>query len=491
MTKMEIVNTFKGKKVLVVGLRRSGLGAANLLQRLGAMVTVNDRESNESLSSYVEKLDNSVEVITDGHPEHLFNEADMIVVSPGVPLDIPQILSAMIKGVPVIGELELAYRVVTGYGLQVMDKDLSPISLPRFIAITGTNGKSTTTTLVDLMLKRAGIKSLLAGNIGNALTEEILKWVEGQMSPCPLPLAPDFVVTEVSSFQLESISTFRPWISAILNITPDHLDRYEDMDEYIDTKARIFENQLEDDYLILNADGPIMEVISERLKIKSERPKVLYFSLKKEVEGMYFKDGVIYANLPSFLPPPFHLIKEEDIRIRGIHNLENTMASSMIALLCGVSVSVIRGVLKEFNGLEHRLEYLCEISGVAFINDSKGTNTGAVKKSLEGLDRVILIMGGMDKGEDFSVLRDVVKERVRALVLLGQAKEKIRSALGDVVETFVADNMDEAVRVAFSMASAGDTVMLSPGCASFDMFRDFEERGRRFKEAVRGLKDES
>jgi|Deesub1362A_J573_1020465.scaffolds.fasta_scaffold00134_48 UDP-N-acetylmuramoylalanine--D-glutamate ligase len=472
---MEGINTFKDKRVLVVGLKRSGLGAANLLHGLGARVTVNDRDSREALSGYIERLDDSIEVITGEHPDHLFYESDMIVVSPGVPMDMPQILSAMIRGVPVIGELELAYQVIKGMG----------DGRQRFIAVTGTNGKSTTTTLVHLMLREAGLKSLFGGNIGNALSEMILD-LESQISGI------EFIVAEVSSFQLESISTFRPYISAILNITPDHLDRYEDMDEYINAKARIFENQQEGDYLIVNADDVVIEgLIDKRLKARVDRPGLLCFSLKKEVEGMHFRDGVIYASLPSFLPPPFHLIKEEEIGIRGVHNLENAMAASLIALLCGVPVDVIRRVLGRFRGLEHRLEYVGEIGGVRFINDSKGTNTGAVRKSLEGLDRVILIMGGMDKGEDFSVLKDVVRDRVRTLILLGQAREKIKGVLGDVVDTFMVDDMDEAVNLAFSMASAGDTVLLSPGCASFDMFRDFEERGRRFKEAVKGLRYDS
>jgi len=474
---MENINTFKGKKVLVVGLKRSGLGAANLLHSLGALVTVNDSAEQGALSDYIKRLDDAIKVITDGHPDHIFNEADMIVVSPGVPLDIPQILSAMIKGIPVIGELELAYQIIK----QTADNKGQTID---FIAITGTNGKSTTVTLLDLMLKRAGMKSLLAGNIGNALTEEI-----SNLGSHILDFR--FIVTEVSSFQLESISTFSPWISAILNITADHLDRYEDMDDYINTKARIFENQLKDDYLILNADDPlIMKFIDERLRTKGESPRVLYFSCQKEVEGIYLRDGIVHACLPSFLPPPFHLINTEDIKMKGVHNLENAMASSLIALLCGVTVDVIRDVLRDFSGLEHRLEYVAEIGGVKFINDSKGTNTGAVRRSLEGLDRVILIMGGVDKGEDFSVLRDIVGERVKALVLLGQAKDRIKEALGDRVSTLVVDDMDEAVRAAFSMTSAGDTVLLSPGCASFDMFRDFEERGRNFKEAVKRLRNE-
>ncbi len=471
---MGIINTFKDKKVVVVGLKRSGLGSANLLSILGARVYVTDKDEEDSLSEYIERLDGSVELITGGHPEALFYEADMIVVSPGVPLNIPPLLNARMKGVPLIGEIEVAYQVIrqnTKHRTQNIN----------FIAITGTNGKSTTTTFVDLMLKKAGFKSLLGGNIGNALTEEISN-LKSQISNL------DFIVTEVSSFQLESIVSFRPWISAILNITPDHLDRYKDMEEYIDAKARIFENQSEGDYLILNADDPIiMQVRNEKLEVRSKKPKILYFSRERKVEGIYLKDGEIYCNLPHLPLAPCHLplISQDEIKIRGVHNLENAMAASLMSLLCGTPADVIRDVLKGFSGLEHRLEFVCEIEGVGFINDSKGTNTGAVMKSLEGLERVVLIMGGMDKGEDFSILRDSIRRKVKTLILLGQARDKISEALSDVVETFMVNDLEEAVKLSLSIASPGDTVLLSPGCASFDMFKNFEERGRRFKEILR------
>ncbi len=492
---------FRDKKILVVGLARSGSGAANLLSAAGARVTVTDKRSRESLQEYIEKLPSDVKIVTDENPEEIFNEADMILVSPGVPLDIPPLAYAKSKGVPVIGELELAYQSVRSNEFRIMsskvglDGSLTGIhySLPAFIGITGTNGKSTVTTLIDLMLKGSGKETLLGGNIGNALTEEILKAVSDQRSAVSKELNVDYIVAEISSFQLETIKEFRPKIAAILNITPDHLDRYEGMQGYIDAKARIFENQSGDDYLVLNADDPlIMELYDAK---KAVMPKVFFFSRKKVVEGIYLEDGVICFNLHDpegrggwqYARTKKELIKTDEIRIKGVHNIENAMAASLVALLSGSTDKAVKDVLKSFAGLEHRLEFVEEINGVSFINDSKGTNAGAVLKSLEGLENVVLIMGGLDKGSDFSVLRDLIEDKVKLLVLLGEAKEKIEGAAGGTVPTIKVSSLSEAVKISMTNASAGDVVLLSPGCASFDMFSDFEERGRKFKEAVRGL----
>jgi len=479
----KVQGMLSGKKVLVVGLARSGIGATNLLAFLGAEVWVTDIKPAYSLKDNIERLSPVVKVFAGGYPEELFSKAEIIILSPGVPLDIAPVVHAKARGVPVIGELELAYQVIQD------EKGHVP-----FIAVTGTNGKSTVTTLVDLMLKKAGFKTLLGGNIGNALTEEILiSFLTSQL--------PDFIVTEVSSFQLESIMNFRPKVSSILNITPDHLDRYHTMEEYINAKARIFENQGAKDSLILNADDPIIKKVEgEKLKVKNEKPNILYFSRRREVEGIYLKDGMIYCNFPKSELPGLalrskagqtqnsELIKPADIRIKGVHNLENAMAASLVALLCGCPEDAVRDVLKDFRGLEHRLEYVCEIQGVTFINDSKGTNIGAVTKSLESFQRIILIMGGRDKGGDFLSLKDLIKERVKALILLGEAKEKIAKAMNRVVDIVFVDDLEEAVSVSLSKASPGDVVLLSPGCVSFDMFQDFEDRGRRFKEIVQRFK---
>jgi UDP-N-acetylmuramoylalanine--D-glutamate ligase len=501
----------KDKKVVVVGLARSGVGAANLLSALGAEVCVTDMKPREALKISIKKLLPSVKIVTGEHPAEIFNTSDLIVVSPGVPLNIPSIAEARKNGIPVIGELELAYQIVTSYKLKVASKKQKTNTSPAFIAITGTNGKSTTTTLVDVMLKKSGFKTILGGNIGNALTEEIYKIVTSRNQKPDSSLVtghwlPDFIVTEVSSFQLEAIEKFRPFISVILNITPDHLNRYSSMPEYINAKAAVFKNQGSDDYLILNADDPeIKKVESEKLKVKSKKPSIFYFSREKEVNGIYCKDGRLFCKSlpaqrtapPAFLrkqeggavSSPSELIAVDEIKIKGVHNIENAMASSLIALISGCKEEAVRSVLRDFPGLEHRLEFVCEIRGIKFINDSKGTNIGAVAKSLEGLQNVILIMGGRDKDSDFAVLKDLVKQKVKTLVLLGEAKDKIAKALGNAADTVFANDIREAVRLSLSKAYDGDVVLLSPGCASFDMFVDFEDRGRKFKEAVNQIKE--
>ncbi|HBH60570.1 MAG TPA: UDP-N-acetylmuramoyl-L-alanine--D-glutamate ligase [Nitrospiraceae bacterium] len=504
---------FKGKNILVVGLARSGTGAANLLAELGARVSITDKKSPGSLADQIKRLLPSVKFVEEDKTEGIIDSLDMIVISPGVPLYIPLLVKAHIKGIPVIGELELAYQAVRSYESRgVREKENTGSVLPisghtspvPFIGITGTNGKSTTTTLVDLMLKEAGYTTLLAGNIGNALTEEILRRIrsqepgakrgEGAFAPATL----DHIVLEISSFQLETIEEFRPHIAAILNITPDHLDRYEGMKDYAEAKARILENQTAEDYLILNADDPeIKNIESENVQGKSEKPKILYFSRMNEVEGIYCKDGVVCC---TFRNPEFslgvsshshesiELIRVDEIKIKGVHNLENAMAASLMALVSGCGPDEVRHVLKKFPGLEHRLEFVDDINGVRFINDSKGTNVGAVAKSLADFENIILIMGGLDKGSDFSVLGDLMKSKVKLLILIGAAADVIAGAIGSVTETRKVSGLGEAVSLSMSRASAGDIVLLSPGCASFDMFKDFEDRGRKFKEAVKALK---
>ncbi|MBI5051102.1 MAG: UDP-N-acetylmuramoyl-L-alanine--D-glutamate ligase [Nitrospirae bacterium] len=290
---------------------------------------------------------------------------------------------------------------------------------------------------------------------------------------------------------MESIKNFRPKIAVLLNITPDHLDRYHTMEEYINAKARVFENQGAVDYLILNANDPVIKKVeSEKLKVKSEKPKTLYFSREKAVEGVYYKNGMIYFYLPEFniLPSAFSL-QPSTFMIKGVHNIENAMAASAAALVSGCPVDAVRDVLRDFPGLEHRLEFVCEIDGVGFFNDSKGSNTGAVIKSLGSFQNIVLIMGGRDKAGDFTILRDLIKERVKALILLGEAKEKIARALEGLTEIVFVNDINEAVEVSLSRASGGDVVLLSPGCASFDMFVDFEDRGRQFKKAVHEIQN--
>jgi UDP-N-acetylmuramoylalanine--D-glutamate ligase len=482
----------KDKNVTVVGLARSGIGAANLLTELGADVTVTDIKKEDELKDFIPKLRPSVRLVLGTYHEDIFLSSDMLVISPGVPLTITSISNAKARGVPIIGELELAYQIISSKFIRHGGQSSK---IPAFLAVTGTNGKSTTTALLDFMMKKGGFETILGGNIGNALTEEILKRVMGhgsrvnsQLTPYPLPLAPDFIVSEVSSFQLESIKDFRPKVASILNITPDHLDRYHSIKEYSDAKARIFENQKEDDFLVLNWDDPeTIKVASDELKVKSEKPKIFYFSRRKEVNGIYFKNGMVYCNLSDLphAPCPMPLIRADEIKIKGVHNLENAMAASAMALLACCPIKAVIDSLREFSGLEHRLEFVKELNGVKYFNDSKGTNIGAVIKSLESFkEPVILIAGGRDKAGDFSILRHLVRERVKAVVLIGEAGEKIKRALGDLAETVMAKDLREAVNISRNMALKGDIVLLSPACASFDMFANFEDRGMQFKKIV-------
>ena len=441
---------FKGKRVTVVGLARSGIAAARALRDLGAVVTVTDKKPVEQLTEQLKALGSGfVKVAAGGHPERVFIETDLIVLSPGVP-KIPPILEARRHGVKVISELELAWL----------------LSDSPFVGITGTNGKSTVTTLVGLMLKKSRKKVLVAGNIGNALTEEP-RLLRGQ----------DWIVAEISSFQLEDIETFRPAVAAILNITQDHLDRYHDITDYGEVKANIFRNQIGQDVLVLNDDDPLVRPMAARAA-----SRVIPFSRLRDLDhGACVKDGYIVFKKER-------ICRVDDMKIQGVHNLENALAAAALSLSAGADRRAVETVLKEFPGLEHRLEFVREKKGVTYINDSKGTNVGAVVKSVEGFTKpVILIAGGLDKGSDFSPLYDLIRRKVKLLVLIGKAADKMAKALGTSTETVFARTLEDGVRLAAAKAVSGDVVLLSPACASFDMFKDFEDRGRQFKKAVKAL----
>jgi UDP-N-acetylmuramoylalanine--D-glutamate ligase len=484
----------EGRKITVVGLARSGLGAANLLASLGASVTVTDVKTEEELGDIVDRLAPSVRRRLGGHPEEVFTSADMLVLSPGVPASLAPVSRAKKRGTPVLGELELAYRIIrTG-----RDTRLPGPATP-FLAVTGSNGKSTTTSLLDLILKKSGFRTVLGGNIGNALTEEFCKMATGVEAPINTMASRasggspyDFVVAEVSSFQLETTDAFSPFIAAILNITPDHMDRYSSLSEYAGAKARIFANQNNGDFLVLNADDPAIQAIYKKIfhdaTASPSLPHVYRFSRRGKVEGVYCADGTVRCNMPGNISPDFPLMDASEIRIKGVHNLENAMAAAAMALLAGCPPAAVRETLRLFGGLEHRLEFVRELDGVRYINDSKGTNIGAVMKSLESFSSpLVLIAGGRDKAGDFSALAPLVSEKVKTLVLIGEASAKIREAVGDMTETVTAQDLTEAVEMSRKKAAEGDVVLLSPACASFDMFRDFEDRGRQFKKIVRGL----
>ncbi|HTG00298.1 MAG TPA: UDP-N-acetylmuramoyl-L-alanine--D-glutamate ligase, partial [Nitrospirota bacterium] len=356
---------FRNKRVTVVGLARSGIAAARALDSLGARVTVTDKKPLGQLEAQVKALGSSrIAVEAGGHPDRLFSDADLIVLSPGVP-KISQIVAARRRGIRVISELELAWL----------------LSRAPYAGITGTNGKSTVTTLVGLMLKRAGKKTLVAGNIGNALTEDI-----GQLEN------QDWIVAELSSFQLEDIETFRPRVATILNVTQDHLDRYHSIEEYGEAKARIFMNQKKEDFLVLNFDDPIVKSFTTR----TQAAVIPFSRLLSFNPGACVGAGFVEWNQKRVVPV-------EDIRVKGVHNLENALAAAAVAFCAGADAASVAAVLMEFPGLEHRLEFVRERGGVTYINDSKGTNVGAVVKSVEGfMQPVILIAGGLDKGSDFS-----------------------------------------------------------------------------------------
>ncbi len=445
----------KGKKALVVGLARSGVSAVRLLLREGAKVTVTDTADKDRLADAISRLKGlSISYELGSHNLETFFKSDLIIISPGVPYKSEYLLKAKENGTPVIGEIELAYHL---------------LKLP-VIGITGTNGKSTATTLTGELLKVYKRNVFVGGNLGTALSDAVLAdkgW--------------DAAVAEISSFQLETIKDFRPMTAVLLNITPDHLDRYDSMDEYVWAKARIFENQGKDDFAILNADDAYTSDI-----IKNIKSDIILFSRLKSVErGVYIKGGDVVSNISG---KNEIVIKTDELGIKGVHNIENAMASIAAVQLSGCPLEYMKPVLKKFSGLEHRLELVKIIDGIKYINDSKGTNVGAVVKSLEGFSEpVILIAGGLDKGGDFTPLKDLVKEKVKRLILIGKAKEKIADAIGGLTDTIFASSLEDAVNIASHKADKGDVVLLSPACASFDMFKNFEERGRVFKEAVNRL----
>jgi UDP-N-acetylmuramoylalanine--D-glutamate ligase len=444
----------KGKKVLVVGLGKTGMACTRFLKEQEAEVTVSEAKPADQIQEELKKVERwMVKVETGGNREESFLDADLIVVSPGVPLNIPPLEKAKEEGKEIMSEIELTYRFCE-----------HPI-----IAITGTNGKSTTTSLLGEIFRIAGRKVFVGGNLGNPMIE---------MFFAPEPV--EYVIAEISSFQLEAITRFRPSTSILLNITPDHLDRYGTYQEYIDAKARIFINQEKDDHAILNYDDPECVKLSEEIKAQTG-----FFSTRKHLEIGCSVDG-------DYLSYQWGGVKEEyaieDITLTGIHNYENIMAAIMAAKIYGLPTEAIRIALKQFKALEHRMELVKIVRGVKFYNDSKGTNVGAAARSLESFpSNIILIAGGKDKGGDYRILRKPAQGRLKSLILLGQAKEKIKEALGDMAPTYVVRDLDEAVVTAFKVSSPGDTVLFSPACSSFDMFRNFEERGEIFKNLVHHL----
>jgi UDP-N-acetylmuramoylalanine--D-glutamate ligase len=452
---MEPGMQLKNKRVLVVGLGRSGVAAAVFLKEQGARVTVSDTKTEAELQKEIPALlDRGISLEAGRHGERTFRDQDLIVVSPGVPSDQPQLQQARALGIPVIGEVELACRFLKG----------------KVIAITGSNGKTTTTTLVGEILRKSGKPALVGGNIGTPVIS-----LAGQTSPESL------LVLEISSFQLETIERFRPWIAAILNITPDHLDRHHTFEAYVDAKARIFENQQAGDFAVLNADDPASAGLKNRSK-----GIVHWFSRRQVVEnGAYVKnDRIVFLSAGKEIA----ILPVSDIQLKGAHNLENVLAAVCVTMLAGCEPEQVRRAVAEFQGVEHRLELVATVDGVAFYNDSKATNVDATMKALESFPHNIhLILGGKDKGSDYTVLNPLLRQRTKAAYLIGAAADKIKSHIQGATRIVHSGALDRAVRQAFEAAASGDIVLLAPACASFDQFENYEQRGRVFKELVQAL----
>jgi UDP-N-acetylmuramoylalanine--D-glutamate ligase len=453
--KLFVLN-LNGKRVLVVGLGRSGVASALFLKAQGARVTVSDVKSPEQLGEEIPVLlDHGIAVETGGHGERTFQNQDLIVVSPGVPVDAEPLMQARRLGQPVIGEIQLAAEFLKG----------------EIVAITGSNGKTTTTTLIGEILAAGGLKTFVGGNIGTPA----ISLVERS--------SPDTVtVLEVSSFQLETICSFRPKIGVVLNVTPDHLDRHRTFAAYVDAKARLFENQQPEDFSVLNSDDSTCVDLAGRT-----RAQVFWFSRKREVDqGACVRKGAVSFRRAGTQQ---EVMLASEIPLKGSHNLENVLAAVCAGALMGCEPGKIATAIRNFKAVEHRLEYVATVRGVEYYNDSKATNVDATIKALESFPgNIHLILGGKDKGSDYTVLNDLLRQRVKCVYTIGAAAEKIQSQIKGSVEIVPAGTVDAAVKQAAASAQPGDVVLLAPACASFDQFQNYEHRGRVFKELVLGLR---
>ncbi|MCU1287889.1 MAG: UDP-N-acetylmuramoylalanine--D-glutamate ligase [Acidobacteria bacterium] len=445
----------EGKKSLVLGAGKSGVASAEFLAERGAVVALHDKKPIESWSGAAKALKERKVGLIDGNlPSWLLDQIDLVVISPGVPTNSIPARYVDRKDGEVIGEVELAYRFTKG----------------RIVGITGSNGKTTTTTLIGELLKSSGIETRIGGNIGTPLISLAESSSENGWTVC-----------ELSSFQLETIKEFRPTVGICLNVTPNHLDRYDFFSDYAAAKHRLFMNQTADDVAILNADDEITASWASGLKAN-----VVLFSVKKELEeGLFLRgrDLVCRANGKEKV-----LTTREEIFLRGLHNVENVLAAFAAGLACGASPDSMRETVRNFKGVEHRIEFVAEIDNVRFYNDSKATSVDATLKALEALSegdgKTVLILGGRGKNAPYAPLIPLIEKSVRALVLIGEDAENIESQLKDHAEISLADSMEDAVKKGFAAAESGDAILLAPACASFDMFQSFEERGAVFKESV-------
>lgn len=449
----------EGRKILVLGAGRSGIASAKFLAERGGVVALHDKKDVENWSDEAKTLKGShnVGLISGQLPSWLLDQIDLVVISPGVPTNSIPARYVDRKDGEVIGEVELAYRYLKG----------------RIIGITGSNGKTTTTTLVGEILKDAGLDVLVGGNIGTPLLSLV-----GEAND------DTWIVTELSSFQLETIVDLRPRIAACLNVTPNHMDRYDLFSDYAAAKHRIFLNQTEEDLAILNADDPVTAGWAKGLKAT-----VTLFSVRKELEeGLFLRGDELICRAAQ---KEKILASRSDIKLRGLHNVENILAAFAIGLACGASPGLIKETVRKFKGVEHRMEFVADVNGVGFYNDSKATSVDATLKALEALSdgdgKTVLLLGGKGKNAPYAPLIPLIESTVRTLVVYGEDAENIESQLKDEAEIIRSDSMSDAVRQAFSVAEPGDNVLLAPACASFDMFSSYEERGDVFKKEVGAL----
>ncbi|HEY6185381.1 MAG TPA: UDP-N-acetylmuramoyl-L-alanine--D-glutamate ligase [Terriglobales bacterium] len=443
------------KRVLVVGLGKSGVASALFLKSRGAQVTVSDSKPSDQLQEEIPLLlDQGIAVETGGHGERTFRGQDLIVVSPGVPVDARPLVQARALGEKVIGEIELASQFFPG----------------TIVAITGSNGKTTTTTLAGEVATAGGIRALVGGNIGTPAVSLV-----GEAS------LETVIVLEVSSFQLETIQTFRPKIAVILNITPDHLDRHRTFAAYVDAKARIFENQNPSDFSVLNADDPTCVELAQRTK-----GQVIWFSRKKEVSrGAFVHDGRIMFRNPK---SEQEIMLVSEIPLKGAHNVENVLAGVCVGRLLDCPPNRIQEAVRNFKAVEHRIEYVATLRGVEYYNDSKATNVDATIKALESFPANIhLILGGKDKDSDYTQLNQLLRERVKQVYTIGTAADKIESQIRGAAKLVHSETLEKAIKQAAAVAQSGDVVLLAPACASFDQFRNYQHRGQVFKNTVRSL----
>ena len=441
--------TVEGRRVTVAGAARSGIAASRLLAGRGARVTLSDVRSEIAEAGQLEAL--GIRLETGGHQADTFDQADLIVVSPGMSPDHPVLASARARRVPIIAELELASRWLRG----------------RVIAITGTKGKSTTTALTGRLLASAGFKVTVGGNIGSPLSAQV-----DESTPDTLH------VVEASSFQLEQIDTFHPWIAVLLNLSPDHLDRHAGFEAYRAAKSRIFENQGPDDWAVVNADDPGVLEMARRGRA---RPR-LFARLSAIATGTTVERGWIVDRHDGHVDD---LVPQTAIRLLGPHLIDDVLAAATVGVIAGVSPAAMTAAIERFGGLEHAMELVGEQDGVRFVNDSKATNVEAARRSIESFaGGVVAILGGRFKGGDLRLLRDPLAQRAKAVVAIGEARPLLREALEGSVPIHEAETLDDAVAQAFAVARPDGVVLLAPACASFDMFRDYAERGERFKAAV-------